>query len=76
MEKHLRMIWGIVRYPIKRMLEIRYRQEENQELISECRARTWKKNHERMHWMSIVTDTAYTGSELYNNLYRGAPDPE
>lgn len=51
-----------------------YRKDENEVLRVQARERQWLKNHERMHDMSELTNTAYTSSELYNNLYKGAPE--
>ena len=61
-------------YFVKRLVNARTRREENRFLVSCARERQWAKNHERMHWMSVVTKTAYTSSELYDNLYKGAPE--
>ena len=51
-----------------------YRKDDNEELRVAARERQWLKNHERMHDMSELTNTAYTSSELYKNLYKGAPE--
>ena len=72
MKKHFRMIYGIIAHPFKMIIRSFYRAEENHTLMCDARERTWKKNHERMHDMSLLTNTAYTSSELYGNLYRGA----
>lgn len=61
-------------YFIKRLIKSRLRRDENRFLTRCARERQWAKNHERMHAMSFVTNTAYTSSELYDNLYKGAPE--
>ena len=58
---------------IKRWFKF-YRKNENEELRILARERQWVKNHERMHAMSVLTNTAYTTSDLYADLYAGAPE--
>lgn len=74
MKKELRLIAGILLHPVKKVLRLTYRTSENEILISAARRRQWEKNHERMHGMSHLTNTAYTESPLYKNLYAGAPE--
>lgn len=72
--KSFRMIAGIILHPMRVVNEKFYRERENMELLENARERQWKKNHERMHEMSRLTNTAYTQSPLYGNLYYGAPE--
>ena len=72
MKKEMRMFAGIILHPV-RVLQARIRRPYLQaKLMGDSRERTWHKNHERMHNMSVVTNTAYTSSPLYLNLYSGA----
>lgn len=74
MKKELRMLAGILLHPVRKILRCTYRKSENDLLLSAARHRQWQKNHERMHAFSHMTNTAYTESPLYNNLYAGAPE--
>lgn len=74
MKKELRMLAGIILHPVKMVVFRLRRIDENYKLIQNARQRQWSKNHERMHDMSRLTGTAYTSSELYNDLYHGAPN--
>ncbi len=72
--KTLRIFAGIILHPVRVIAMKFYRKRENEELLINARQRTWEKNHERMHNMSLLTNTAYTESFLYKNLYYGAPE--
>lgn len=66
------MFAGIILHPV-RILAARFRRAKLEEEIRDnIRANWWQKNHRRMHEMSEITNTAYTRSELYGNLYAGA----
>lgn len=67
MEK-LRMAWGIIKYPFKRVYELFYRTAENEMLKSAARNRERQMMWSIMHEMSDVTNTAYTSSPLYKKL--------
>ena len=72
--KTLRIFAGIILHPVRVIAMKFYRKRENEELLMNARQRTWEKNHERMHNMSLLTNTAYTESFLYKNLYYGAQE--
>lgn len=74
MKKELRMLAGILLHPVKMIFRCFYRKQENEILMIHARRRQWEKNWERMHGMSEMTNTAYTSSPLYSNLYSGAPE--
>lgn len=74
MKKEMRMFAGILLHPAKKIFRLTYRKSENDILLSRARRRQWEKNHERMHEMSLLTNTAYTKSPLCDNLYFGAPE--
>lgn len=74
MKSSIRLFAGIVLHPLRVVAMKFYRKRENLDLLMNARERTWKKNHERMHDMSLLTNTAYTKSPLYGNLYYGAPE--
>lgn len=74
MRKNFRMLLGIILHPY-RIIRANLRRGKYESIIRKSvRENWWKKNHERMHDMSEVTNTGYTESELYKNLYRGALD--
>lgn len=74
MKSLFRLFAGIILHPVRVIVMMSYRKRENQELLMNARDRTWHDNHERMHHMSFLTNTAYTKSSLYDNLYFGAPE--
>lgn len=74
MKKEFRLLAGIILHPVKKVLFFRRRRNENEILVDAARGRQFQKNHERMHRMSELTNTAYTSSPLYLNLYAGAPE--
>lgn len=68
MNKHLRMIAGIILHPV-RMIVARYYRNTYQNIIRRNIAeRQHWKDYDRMHYMSDVTNTAYTRSEIYARL--------
>ena len=72
MRKEFRMFAGIILHPV-RILAARFRRAKlEEEICGNIRENWWQKNHRRMHEMSEITNTAYTKSELYGNLYAGA----
>lgn len=74
MKSSIRLFAGIVLHPLRVIAMKFYRKRENLDLMMNARERTWKKNHARMHDMSLLTNTAYTESFLYQNLYYNAPE--
>ena len=72
MKSLFRFVAGIILHPFRVFAMKFYRKRENMELLLNARQRAWEKNHERMHAMSLLTNTAYTESLLYGNLYNGA----
>ena len=74
MKKEFRLLLGIFLHPVKKIMRCTYRKSENDLLLSAARHRQWQKNHERMHKFSFITNTAYTESPLYENMYAGAPE--
>ena len=74
MKKEFRMFAGILLHPVKMIAQKFYRKSDNCKLLQAARRRQFEKNHERMHAMSQLTNTAYTQSPLYLNLYAGAPE--
>ncbi len=74
MKRTLKLFAGIILHPVRVIVMKFYRKRENLELLTNARERTWQKNHRRMHDMSLLTNEAYTGSFLYQNLYYGAPE--
>lgn len=65
MNKHLRMIAGIILHPV-RMIVARYYRNTYQNIIRRGIDERWHwKDYDRMHYMSKVTGTAYTKSEIY-----------
>ena len=71
-QKSFRMIAGIILHPV-RILRANARKSRMEEEIQNKVRLSWHwKNWQRMHDMSTVTNTAYTSSELYKNLYHGA----
>ena len=74
MKSLFRFVAGIILHPFRVFAMKFYRKRENMELLMNARQRMWEKNHERMHAMSFLTNTAYTESPLYQNLYNGAPE--
>ena len=75
MRKNFRLILGIVlHWP--RLLRAALRRRKYENIIRErVRDNWWHINHETMHWMSKLTNTGYTESDLYKDLYRGSCDP-
>lgn len=67
----LKMLLGIILHPFKRIYELSYRQAENEHLAYRARGIENYKNWERMHDMSEVTGTAFTESELYDQINGG-----
>lgn len=74
MKSSFKLFAGIVLHPVRVIAMKFYRKRENMELLMNARQRAWEKNHERMHSMSLLTNTAYTESFLYRNLYYGSPE--
>lgn len=74
MKSLFRFVAGIILHPFRVCAMQFYRKRENMALLMNARQRAWEKNHERMHEMSLLTNTAYTESPLYMNLYHGAPE--
>lgn len=74
MKSLFRFVAGIVLHPFRVFAMKFYRKRENMELLMNARQRMWEKNWERMHEMSHLTNTGYTTSPLYKNLYYGAPE--
>ena len=68
MNKHFRIIAGIVLHPV-RMIAARYRRSTYENIIRRHvnENEYWKCYH-RMHEMSDVTGTAYTKSDIYPRL--------
>lgn len=66
--KHLRMIWGIVCAPIKAI--IRHSRHESTQNLLEAEAfdRKWQNDWERMHRFACMCNKPYTDSPLYNHL--------
>lgn len=66
--KHFRMIGGIVCAPIKYFIR-RNRHESTQNLLeAEAFDRKWQNDWERMHHFASMCNKAYTDSPLYNHL--------
>lgn len=74
MRKEVRMFAGIILHPVRAIFARIRRNRMSYELRNSARARTWEKNHERMHHFSSLTNTGFTESPLYGNLYAGAPE--
>lgn len=65
MNKHLRIIAGIILHPV-RILAANYRRKTYENIIRRHVAENWHwKDYDRMHWMSQVTGTAFTKSDIY-----------
>ncbi len=62
------MIAGIILHPV-RMIIARYYRKTYESIIRRHIAENWYwKDHDRMHNMSDVTNTAYTKSDIYARL--------
>jgi len=74
MKKELRMLAGIILHPVRVIVSRLYWSAKATQLKTDARERQWSKNHERMHHFAALCDQAYTKSDLYGNLYHGAPE--
>ncbi|MBQ9560567.1 MAG: hypothetical protein IJV08_11420 [Bacteroidaceae bacterium] len=72
MKKELRLLAGIILHPFKCIYHKFYRTTDEMVIRDRVRQSWWLKNHERMHEMSFLTNTAYTGSDLNADLHHGA----
>ncbi len=74
MKKELRMLAGIILHPVRVIVSRLYWSAKATQLKMDARERQWSKNHERMHHFAILCGQAYTKSDLYRDLYHGAPE--
>ena len=74
MKKELRMLAGIILHPVRVIVSRLYWSAKATQLKTDARERQWSKNHERMHHFAVLCGQAYTKSDLYGNLYHGAPE--
>lgn len=72
MKKNFRMFVGIILHPVRVIIANLRRAKYEEQIRDNVKDNWWKKNHSRMHDMSWLTDTAYTESDLYRNLYANA----
>lgn len=77
MNKHLRMIAGIILHPVRLLMAWTNRKAFEYTIRVKIRENWWEKNHERLHHYvgkDFPGCCTFTHSELINDMYRGALD--
>lgn len=66
------MFVGIILHPVRVIIANLRRAKYEEQIRDNVKENWWRKNHSRMHDMSWLTNSAYTESDLYRNLYANA----